>query len=108
MKPIISNTAQVKNYNIKIIKNALKVLATGTKNTISKITGLSVATCNTILNELDASVEILEVDCESFSSVGQPAKAYKFNENYSYICCIYMIYENNKKILNYAIVSLLE
>lgn len=107
MKPFISNTAQVKNYNTKIIKNALKGLSSGTKNTISKITGLSVATCNTILNELDASGEILEVEIESSSSVGRPAKAYKFNENYSYICCIYMIYENNKKILNYAIVNLL-
>jgi len=106
MKPIISNTAQVKNYNIKIIKNALKALPSGTKNTISKITGLSVATCNTILNELDASREILEVESE-YSSVGRPAKAYRFNENYSYICCIYMIYENNEKILNYAVTNLL-
>lgn len=107
MKPTVSNTAQVKNYNTKIIKNALKALPSGTKNTISKITGLSVATCNTILNELDASREILEVEIESSSSVGRPAKAYKFNENYSYICCLYMVYENNKKILNYAIVNLL-
>ena len=106
MKPIISNTSQVKNYNIKIIKNAFKALPSGTKNTISKITGLSVATCNTILNELDASGEILEVDSQ-YSSVGRPAKAYRFNENYSYICCIYMIYENNEKILNYAVVNLL-
>lgn len=106
MKPIISNTSQVKNYNIKIIKNAFKALPSGTKNTISKITGLSVATCNTILNELDALGEILEVESE-YSSVGRPAKAYRFNENYSYICCIYMIYENNEKILNYAVVNLL-
>jgi hypothetical protein len=107
MKPTIINTAEVKNYNTRIIKNALKALPSGTKNTISKITGLSVATCNTILNELDTSGEILEVEIESSCSVGRPAKAYKFNENYSYVFCIYLIYENNKKILNYAIVNLL-
>ena len=106
MKPIISNTAQVKNYNVNIVKTALKALPNGTKTTISRITGLSVATCNTILNELDATGEILEVASE-YSSVGRPAKAYRFNENYSYILCIYIIYENTQKILNYAVVNLL-
>ena len=106
MKPIISNTAQVKNYNVNIVKTALKALPNGTKTTISRITGLSVATCNTILNELDNTGEILEVASE-YSSVGRPAKAYRFNENYSYILCIYMIYENTQKILNYAVVNLL-
>ena len=106
MKQIVSNTAQVKNYNVQIVKNAFKALSSGTKTTISRITGLSVATCNTILNELDATGEILEVSSES-SSVGRPAKVYRFNENYFYICCIYMSYENNQNILNYAIVNLL-
>ena len=106
MKQIISNTAQVKSYNVGMVKNALKALPSGTKTTISRITGLSVATCNTILNELDATGEILEVASE-YSSVGRPAKVYRFNENYSYVCCIYMSYENNQKILNYAIVNLL-
>ena len=106
MKRIISNTTQVKHYNVGMVKNALKALPSGTKNTISRITGLSVATCNTILNELDATGEILEVASE-YSSVGRPAKVYRFNENYSYICCIYMSYENKQKFLNYAIVNLL-
>lgn len=106
MKQMVSNTAQVKRYNVEIVKNALKALPSGTKTTIAQITGLSVATCNTILNELEATGEILEVNNE-YSSVGRPAKAYRFNKNYSYICCIYMIYENKKKILNYAVVNLL-
>jgi len=106
MKQIISNTAQVKSYNVKIVKNAFKELQSGTKTTISRITGLSVATCNTILNELATTGEILEVDSE-YSNIGRPAKAYKFNGNYSFICCIYMSYENKKKIFNYAIVNLL-
>ena len=106
MKQNVSNTAQVKRYNVEIVKNALKALPDGTKTTIARITGLSVATCNTILNELAATGEILEVTNE-YSNVGRPAKGYRFNENYSYICCIYMIYENKKKILNYAVVNLL-
>jgi predicted NBD/HSP70 family sugar kinase len=106
MKQIISNTAQVKRYNVEIVKNALKALPGGTKTTIARITGLSVATCNTILNELASTGEILEVTNE-YSSVGRPAQVYRFNENYSYICCIYMSYENSVKILNYAVVNLL-
>jgi predicted NBD/HSP70 family sugar kinase len=106
MNQIVSNTAQVKKYNVEIVKNALKALPGGMKTTIAAITGLSVATCNTILNELAATGEILEVTNE-YSSVGRPAKVYRFNENYSYICCIYISYENKEKILNYAVVNLL-
>lgn len=106
MKQIVSNTAQVKRYNIEIVKNALKALPDGMKTTIATITGLSVATCNTILNELAATGEILEVTNE-YSNIGRPAKLYRFNENYSYICCIYIGYENKEKILNYAVVNLL-
>lgn len=106
MKQIVSNTAQVKSYNVEIVKNTLKGSSSGTKTSIAQITGLSIATCNTILNELAATGEIIELENE-YSSVGRPAKTYRFNENYSYLCCIYMIYENKKKILNYAVVNLL-
>jgi len=104
--PIVSNTAQVKRYNVEIVKKALKALPGGTKTTIARITGLSIATCNTILNELEATGEILEVTNE-YSNSGRPAKLYRFNENFSYICCIYMKYENMQKVLNYAVVDLL-
>lgn len=106
MKQIVSNTAQVKRYNVEIVKNALKALTGGTKTTIARITGLSVATCNTILNELAATGEILEIISE-YSSIGRPAQFYRFNENYSYICCIYMTYENRNKIVTYAVLNLL-
>lgn len=106
--PIVSNTAQVKIYNVEMVKNALKLkaLSGGTKTTIARITGLSIATCNTILNELEATGEILEVTNE-YTNFGRPAKLYRFNENFSYICCIYMSYENMQKVLTYAVVDLL-
>lgn len=106
MMAIVSNTAQVKIYNVGIVKNALKALSGGTKTTIARITGLSIATCNTILNELEATGEILEVTNE-YSNLGRPAKLYRFNENYSYICCIYLSFENMQKVLTYAVVDLL-
>ena len=106
MMQIVSNTTQVKRYNVAIVKNALKALSGGTKTTIARITGLSIATCNTILNELEVTGEILEVTNEC-SNLGRPAKLYRFNNNYSYICCIYIRYENMQKILTYSVVDLL-
>lgn len=64
-----------KNYNVKIVKNALKALPSGTKTTVCRITGLSVATCNTILNKLDMIGEILEVSSRS-SSVRRTSKKF--------------------------------
>lgn len=104
----ISNTAQVRSHNIEIVKNALKALPCGTKNTISKITGLSVATCNTLLNELAETGEILEVpDIENISAVGRPAKAYRFNEQFSYILCMYATTIGGHRKLHYGVMDLL-
>lgn len=104
----VSNTAQIRSYNIEIVKNALKALPCGTKNTVSKITGLSVATCNTLLNELAETGEILEVqDPKNISSVGRPAKAYRFNEHYSYILCIYATTYGGHRRLHYGVMDLL-
>lgn len=104
----ISNTAQVRSYNIEIVKNALKALPYGTKNTVSKLTGLSVATCNTLLNELAETGEILEVqDMTSTNSVGRPAKEYRFNECFSYILCIYATTIGGHRKLHYGVMDLL-
>ncbi len=104
----VSNTAQVRSYNIEIVKNALKALPCGTKNTVSKVTGLSVATCNTLLNELAGTGEILEVqDTSSSCSVGRPAKAYRFNEHFSYILCVYATTIGGHRKLNYGVMDLL-
>lgn len=81
------NMNNVKASNISTIKSVLKQLPYGTKNSISQITGLSVATCNTILNELEERNEILETSYPE-QSTGRPPKAYTFNANYAYICCV--------------------
>lgn len=104
----ISNTAQVRSHNIEIVKNTLKAMPHGTKNTISKITGLSVATCNTLLNELAQTGEILEVQNSlNVSTVGRPAKAYRFNEQYAYILCMYATTIGGRRKLHYGVMDLL-
>lgn len=81
------NMNNVKESNTSIVKSVLKQLPYGTKNSIAQITGLSVATCNTLLNELEQRCEILETEYPH-NSIGRPPKAYVYNEAYAYICCI--------------------
>ncbi len=106
MKPTRSSVNEVKNNNTNLIKEALKTVDYGTKSTISILTGLSVSTCNTILNELAASGEAFEVSGEIPSS-GRPPKAYLFNADYSHICCLYLTNENFHKLIHYSIVNLM-
>ena len=64
---------QVKRHNILSVKRALISLDGGTKNDVARVTGLSVATCGTILNELEGSGEILQAEGGP-SSFGRPPK----------------------------------
>lgn len=102
----ISTFNQVKLHNVTMIKNTLRSIPNGTKHTVAQMTGLSIATCNTILNELAETGEILPVEA-SVSYVGRPPKLFRFNKDYSYICCLFPAVDSGKEYLNYAIVDLL-
>lgn len=101
----ISSVNHVKSHNISQVVSAISSLKFATKNTIAEITGLSIATCNTILNELSEKKIILLYDSET-PTAGRPAKVYKFNEHYSHILCIYPTYERGIKRINYSITDL--
>ena len=101
----IVNVKQVKNYNVSQIKRALMSIPSGTKNTISKMTGLSVATCNTILNELEATNEIFGIEGEK-ASIGRPPKVFCFNEKHSFILCIFLTMESGIRKINYSVTDL--
>lgn len=102
----VVNINQVKKYNVEMIKNALSSIPSGTKTDIAHITGLSVATCNTILNELAEQQMILEVQ-NSAPGIGRPARRYRFNKDYSYACCLYLERSGaNLRFLRYAIADL--
>lgn len=105
MNHTVSNVNQVKATNISRIKSALKQLPYGTKTTVARITGLSVATCNTILNELAERNEILETEYPQ-ASIGRPPKAYKFNEDYAFVCCVNITIAPGGRNLRYNIMNL--
>lgn len=103
---MISSVNEVKNHNVSLVINTLSSIPYGTTNTISKITGLSIATCNTILNELLEKELILLRETE-MPPAGRPPKVFKFNKNFSYILCVYPTYESGVKKINYAVTNLL-
>jgi hypothetical protein len=85
----------VKEINTDMIKSALKFLGEGTKAQISEATGISVATCGKILNELSASGEVVETSLEQ-ADYGRPAKCYRYNALFSLVGCVYLHTENNQ------------
>lgn len=85
---LINTTRQMKKKNIMLVTSTLKSLVSATKGDISAQTGLSLATCGTILNELCAEGEVIEESLDE-SRGGRPAKRYIYNSNYFNILSVY-------------------
>ncbi len=102
----ISNTVSVKQMNTELVKTVLKSMPVNTKASIAAATGLSNATCNTILNELVAVGEALELDKEN-SNGGRPASQFQYNGDYAYVVCLYIENESRKPVIHYGIINLI-
>lgn len=64
MLPIVNTATRVKQVNIELVKTDLKALRFETELTVANATGLSVATCGNILNELLKRGEVIKSDLE--------------------------------------------
>ncbi len=106
MNQIISNTMRIKQLNVELVKSALIEMTYGTKLTVANATGLSVATCGNILNELLENGEVIEVDTEQPNG-GRPARRFTYNANYCYVGCMYIGYENGVPKITYAVSNLI-
>lgn len=106
MSTYANNTVQIKKMNIELVKNALKSQGIATKASIAGLTKLSVATCGTILNDLLAIGEVIELEPDE-SNGGRPAKQYKYNANFGCIICLLVRTEGGKHSISYSIVNLL-
>lgn len=78
------NTPEVKQLNSEKIRMEIQKNPKCTKAMIAKEVSLSVATCNTIFNELLASREIRVVDQEN-AIMGRPAIRFEYNEDYYHV-----------------------
>lgn len=101
-----NDITKVKEINIELIKSALKSLGNATKAELAEHTGISVATCGKILNELCQVGEAYEVSVLS-GGYGRPAKSYAYNANYAHVACVYLATDQNKIILASAVGNLL-
>ena len=105
MKAEIFNTTKTKQLNMELVRSALIELNPCTRKRISDETGLSIATCGNILNELIDQNEVFEIDAEE-SSGGRPAKCYAFNPNHSLVAGIDISRENGKFCIRYAVANM--
>lgn len=71
---------------------------------ISNETGLSIATCGNILNELLETGEVIETELEAPNG-GRPARRFIYNANFSYIACVYVKAEGGIHSLTYAVAN---
>ncbi|CNH43741.1 putative ROK-family transcriptional regulator [Yersinia thracica] len=101
---LINTTRQMKKKNIMLVTSTLKSLISATKGDISAQTGLSLATCGTILNELCAEGEVIEESIDE-SRGGRPAKRYIYNSNYFNILSVYVEGTNDSGIISSSVTS---
>lgn len=100
------DTSLLKNINVNKVRNALRQAHIASKNTLSKMTSLSVATCGNILRELEVSGEVSEVQLAQ-STGGRPSKRYAYNKDFAHILKAYVRKENQEKTLIYEVTDIL-
>ena len=99
------DTAAVRKINLNKIRRIMYSGEEYTKQKISVETGLSVATCNTLLNVLEKNGEITGRKMK-LNDVGRNTVIYQMNENYETFLCLSLQTEaKNKSIHAYVITS---
>lgn len=102
----ISTVNQVKEHNIALVREVIHSSVEFTKHSIAQITGLSIATTNSILNLLCEAGEIVAVGNVS-STVGRPAAKYVYNRDFAHICCVFPSSAGSQRYLSYTVFDLL-
>ncbi|GBU13719.1 hypothetical protein AwEntero_23200 [Enterobacterales bacterium] len=87
--PLTRTTREMKKHNVVLVVNALKALNSATKADLSAQTGLSVATCGTVLNDLCLTGEVLALALDA-SSGGRPAQRYAYNPDFFSVLSLYV------------------
>ncbi|AUH00753.1 ROK family protein [Prodigiosinella confusarubida] len=86
--PLNRTTREMKINNVVLVTDALKSLGSATKAELAVMTGLSIATCGAVLNELSLSGEVLALGQE-VSRGGRPAQRYAYNPDYFSVLSLY-------------------
>ena len=100
----MAETSDVRQENTAKIKRLLYSGKEYTKLDITRITGLSQGTCNTLLNQLESSGEVI---CrqERIRSTGRSSSVYRMNEEYRFYLCIIFDIKDGIKSLCISLVT---
>ena len=101
--PVTRTTREMKKSNVLLVVNALKALNSATKADLAAQTGLSVATCGTVLNNLCLTGEVLSLALDA-SSGGRPAQRYACNPDFFSVLSLY-VEGNNSACRMSALIS---
>ena len=101
------DSSDVRKMNLNLIRKELWRGGEHTKQTVARNTGLSVATCNTLLNELEASGEAIS-EKRQLNGVGRSTSIYRINEGYESVLCIrFDLKSDGNRVLQCDVLSML-
>lgn len=100
----MKDSASIKRQNKTQIWKLLISGKSYTKQQIAVQTGLSVASCNTYLNEMEITGEVIG-EKQKLHDVGRNAVVYKLNEDFESILCIYFELIQGVKSIQTAVFS---
>lgn len=99
---MVGSTPEVRQLNRERIRRELHVRKTCTKAEMAAWTGLSVSTCNTILNEMRADGEIIRTSQED-GYVGRPASRFEYNADYLHVLVVYVVTDHGENTVAFAV-----
>lgn len=106
MPSAIKTTKEVKTYNEKIIRNILKQEREATALQLATLSGLSVATCGTLLKGFVKRGEVFETEAE-LSTGGRRPRIFKLNLEYEILVGMGIKTEGGKSSIDVVVANLL-
>lgn len=106
MGKINGNSLLMKEVNTNIVRNALRQEMTATKQRLSVLTGLSIVTVGSILQQLLEKGEVYE-DGAVASKGGRPAQTFCYNKNFLNILTISAYEETGKDMASVCVRNIL-
>ena len=102
---MLRSTPEVKRHNRERIRKELQEHDTFTKAEVASWTALSVSTCNTILNEMQADGEIIHLSHDE-SHVGRPASRFRYNPDHLHVLALYVVGDQSGNTVAFAVAEL--
>lgn len=92
--------------NTELLRTTLKKVDSGTKNSLARLTGLSVATCRNILGELLESGEVKEIELAD-STGGRPSKQFVYNKDHAHALLLFLRKEGGVSSIFFRVIDAL-